>query len=119
MAKRVKLGHAVLRAEVPALFARADVLVNNMRAGAPDKVVYEAARPACPCSRRTPCSTRSLPAELPLRRATTPARPRRPPRSLLGARGDRADARPDAPRARRRVALGRPLGGRGPGGGGT
>jgi glycosyltransferase involved in cell wall biosynthesis len=28
---------------VPALFARSDVLVNNMEAGAPDKVVYEAA----------------------------------------------------------------------------
>jgi glycosyltransferase involved in cell wall biosynthesis len=40
--KRVKLGHAVLRSEVPNLFERADVLVNNMRAGATDKVVYEA-----------------------------------------------------------------------------
>ena len=30
----------------PALFATHDALVNNMRAGAPDKVVYEAA-PAC------------------------------------------------------------------------
>jgi hypothetical protein len=33
----------VPRAEVPALFARSDVLINNMEAGAPDKVVYEAA----------------------------------------------------------------------------
>ena len=40
--KRVRLGHAVVRAEVPELFAQSDVLVNNMRAGAPDKVVYEA-----------------------------------------------------------------------------
>jgi glycosyltransferase involved in cell wall biosynthesis len=40
--KRVRLGHAVLRSEVPELFGRADVLVNNMRAGATDKVVYEA-----------------------------------------------------------------------------
>jgi glycosyltransferase involved in cell wall biosynthesis len=40
--KRVRLGHAVLRSEVPELLARADVLVNNMRAGATDKVVYEA-----------------------------------------------------------------------------
>src|SRR5919204_45139 len=34
-----ELGDAVPRAKVPQLFARADVLVNNMRAGAPDKVV--------------------------------------------------------------------------------
>jgi glycosyltransferase involved in cell wall biosynthesis len=33
---------------VPHLFARADVLVNNMRAGAPDKVVYEAAAACVP-----------------------------------------------------------------------
>ena len=42
LGKRVRLGHAILRSEVPGLFARADVLVNNMRAGATDKVVYEA-----------------------------------------------------------------------------
>ncbi len=39
----VELGGPVARAEIPALFARSDVLINNMRAGAPDKVVYEAA----------------------------------------------------------------------------
>jgi len=44
----VELGEAVPRAEVPELFARADVLVNNMRAGAPDKVVYEAAASCLP-----------------------------------------------------------------------
>jgi glycosyltransferase involved in cell wall biosynthesis len=44
----VPLGDAVPRAEVPALFARADVLVNNMEAGAPDKVVYEAAAACLP-----------------------------------------------------------------------
>jgi glycosyltransferase involved in cell wall biosynthesis len=43
-----ELGDAVPRAEVPGLFARADVLVNNMRAGAPDKVVYEAAASCLP-----------------------------------------------------------------------
>ena len=32
----------------PELFARSDVLVNNMRAGAPDKVVYEAAAACLP-----------------------------------------------------------------------
>jgi glycosyltransferase involved in cell wall biosynthesis len=40
---RVVLGDAVSRTEVPALLAAHDALVNNMRAGAPDKVVYEAA----------------------------------------------------------------------------
>jgi len=44
----VPLGEAVPRAEVPALFARSDVLVNNMEAGAPDKVVYEAAAACLP-----------------------------------------------------------------------
>ena len=38
-----ELGGPVPRAQVPELFARSHVLVNNMRAGAPDKVVYEAA----------------------------------------------------------------------------
>ncbi|PWU18851.1 MAG: hypothetical protein C5B48_14345 [Candidatus Rokuibacteriota bacterium] len=46
--KRVALRHAVLRAEVPEVLARADLLVNNMEAGAPDKVVYEAAAGARP-----------------------------------------------------------------------
>jgi glycosyltransferase involved in cell wall biosynthesis len=40
---RVTIGGAVPRAEIPALLASHDALVNNMRAGAPDKVVYEAA----------------------------------------------------------------------------
>jgi glycosyltransferase involved in cell wall biosynthesis len=43
-----RLGDAVPRAEVPQLFARSDVLVNNMEAGAPDKVVYEAAAACLP-----------------------------------------------------------------------
>ena len=46
--KRVALRHAVLHSEVPEVLARADVLVNNMEAGAPDKVVYEAAASARP-----------------------------------------------------------------------
>jgi glycosyltransferase involved in cell wall biosynthesis len=45
---RVLLGDAVPRRDLPALFARSDVLVNNMRAGAPDKVVYEAAASCLP-----------------------------------------------------------------------
>ena len=40
---RVTIGDSVPRAEIPALLAAHDALVNNMRAGAPDKVVYEAA----------------------------------------------------------------------------
>ncbi|HEX6662106.1 MAG TPA: glycosyltransferase family 4 protein [Gaiellaceae bacterium] len=42
------LGDAVPRSRVPDLFARSDVLVNNMEAGAPDKVVYEAAAACLP-----------------------------------------------------------------------
>jgi len=38
----------VPRAQVPELFASSDVLVNNMEAGAPDKVVYEAAAACLP-----------------------------------------------------------------------
>jgi glycosyltransferase involved in cell wall biosynthesis len=45
---RVTLGDAVPRAQVPSLFATHDALVNNMRAGAPDKVVYEAAASCVP-----------------------------------------------------------------------
>ena len=45
---RVTLIDAVPRSEVPALFATHDALVNNMRAGAPDKVVYEAAASCLP-----------------------------------------------------------------------
>jgi glycosyltransferase involved in cell wall biosynthesis len=45
---RVVLGDSVPRAEVPSLLASHDALVNNMRAGAPDKVVYEAAAGCVP-----------------------------------------------------------------------
>src|SRR5947208_10962368 len=43
-----ELGGAVPRSELPHVFARSDVLVNNMRAGAPDKVVYEAGAACLP-----------------------------------------------------------------------
>src|SRR5207302_4378832 len=43
-----ELADAVPHSRVPELFARADVLLNNMRAGAPDKVVYEAAAACLP-----------------------------------------------------------------------
>jgi glycosyltransferase involved in cell wall biosynthesis len=45
---RVTIGDSVPRAEIPALFAAHDALVNNMRAGAPDKVVYAAAAACLP-----------------------------------------------------------------------
>jgi glycosyltransferase involved in cell wall biosynthesis len=45
---RVRLWGAVERTEVPALLTGHDALVNNMRAGAPDKVVYESAAACVP-----------------------------------------------------------------------
>ena len=48
LGERVRLEDAVPYAEVPELFAEADALVDNMRAGAPDKVVYEAAASCLP-----------------------------------------------------------------------
>ena len=51
----------VPRAEVPALFARSHVLINNMRAGAPDKVVYEAAASCLPVLASNPLFDDLLP----------------------------------------------------------
>jgi glycosyltransferase involved in cell wall biosynthesis len=48
LGERVTIGDAIPRAELPSLFAAHDALVNNMRAGAPDKVVYEAAAACLP-----------------------------------------------------------------------
>jgi len=48
LAERVTLADAVPRSQIPELFAAHDGLVNNMRAGAPDKVVYEAAASCLP-----------------------------------------------------------------------
>ncbi|HZO62004.1 MAG TPA: glycosyltransferase family 4 protein [Gaiellaceae bacterium] len=62
--RRVRLGHAVLRSEVPALLGRADVLVNNMRAGATDKVVYEACASCTPAVASNPAFDTLLPDEL-------------------------------------------------------
>jgi glycosyltransferase involved in cell wall biosynthesis len=47
-AEHVQLGEAVPRSRVPELHLQADVLVNNMRAGAPDKAVYEACASCLP-----------------------------------------------------------------------
>src|SRR3954447_333364 len=54
----------VPRAHVPELFARSHVLVNNMRAGAPDKVVYEAAASCLPVLASNPVFDDLLPGEL-------------------------------------------------------
>ena len=62
--ERVRLESALPRSEVPRLFAAADVLVNNMRAGAPDKVVYEAAAGCLPVIASNPVFDELLPAEL-------------------------------------------------------
>jgi glycosyltransferase involved in cell wall biosynthesis len=69
LGRRVKLGHAVLRSEVPGLLARADVLVNNMRAGATDKVVYEACASCTPAIASNPAFDSLLPDELRFERA--------------------------------------------------
>ncbi len=59
-----ELGGPVPRSEVPGLFARSHVLVNNMRAGAPDKVVYEAAASCLPVLASNPVFDDLLPDEL-------------------------------------------------------
>jgi glycosyltransferase involved in cell wall biosynthesis len=60
----VELAGPVPRAEVPALFARSHVLVNNTRAGGLDKVVYEAAASCLPVLASNPVFDDLLPAEL-------------------------------------------------------
>lgn len=45
---RIRLDSAVLRSGVPEVLHRADCLVNNMEAGAPDKIVYEAGASCLP-----------------------------------------------------------------------
>jgi glycosyltransferase involved in cell wall biosynthesis len=65
---RVRLDGPVDRAQVPELFAANDLLVNNMRAGAPDKVVYEAAASCVPVLASNPVFDALLPDELRFRR---------------------------------------------------
>ena len=48
LSDRVSIGGPIPRADIPELFSTHDALVNNMRAGAPDKVVYEAAASCLP-----------------------------------------------------------------------
>jgi glycosyltransferase involved in cell wall biosynthesis len=64
LGERVRLEGPVPRAKVPELFAQADLLVNNMRAGAPDKVVYEAAASCLPVVASNPVFDELLEPEL-------------------------------------------------------
>jgi glycosyltransferase involved in cell wall biosynthesis len=64
LGERVTIGGAVPRDEVPGLLAGADVLVNNMRAGATDKVVFEAAATCLPVLASNPALDGLLPEEL-------------------------------------------------------
>jgi glycosyltransferase involved in cell wall biosynthesis len=59
-----ELGGPVPRAEVPALLSGSHVLVNNMRAGTTDKVVYEAAASCVPPLASSPLFADLLPEEL-------------------------------------------------------
>jgi glycosyltransferase involved in cell wall biosynthesis len=61
---RVDVRHAVPRHTVPGLFGEVDVLVNDMRAGATDKVVYEAAATCMPVLASNPAFDTLLPPEL-------------------------------------------------------
>ena len=64
VADRVTIGNAVPAAEVAGALAAADCLVNNMRAGATDKVVYEAAAACLPVLASNPALDGLLPDEL-------------------------------------------------------
>ena len=61
---RAELAGPVDRSQVPALLAANDLFVNNMRAGAPDKVVYEAAASCVPVLASNPVFDTLLPDEL-------------------------------------------------------
>ena len=64
LGERARLGGAVPRSQVPSLLAESDVLVNNMRAGSADKVVYEAAASCLPVLASSPVFSDLLPQEL-------------------------------------------------------
>ncbi|MSO57787.1 MAG: glycosyltransferase [Thermoleophilia bacterium] len=61
VANRVRIEPPVPRDEVPAVLARHDALVNDMRAGATDKVVFEAAASCLPVFASNPAFDRLLP----------------------------------------------------------
>jgi glycosyltransferase involved in cell wall biosynthesis len=60
----VVLAEPVARDRVPSLLSTVDALVNNMRAGATDKVVYEAAASCMPVLASNPALDELLPTEL-------------------------------------------------------
>jgi glycosyltransferase involved in cell wall biosynthesis len=64
LGSRVEIREPVPHDAVPALFAEADVLVNNMREGATDKVVYEAAAACLPVLASNTAFDSLLPPEL-------------------------------------------------------
>jgi glycosyltransferase involved in cell wall biosynthesis len=64
LAGSAELRGPVPRSEVPALFARSHLLINNMRAGAADKVVYEAAASCVPVLASNPSFDDLLPVQL-------------------------------------------------------
>jgi glycosyltransferase involved in cell wall biosynthesis len=90
---RVRLDAAVLRSEVPEVLHRADCLVNNMEAGAPDKIVYEAGASCLPVIASNPVFDDFLD-ELPVRLQFA----RDDPEQLAG-RIERLAAMPPAHRA--------------------
>jgi glycosyltransferase involved in cell wall biosynthesis len=61
---RIRISGELPRDQVPHLLHGADALVNNMRAGATDKVVYEAAATCLPVLASNPAFDGFLPAEL-------------------------------------------------------
>jgi glycosyltransferase involved in cell wall biosynthesis len=61
---RVEIGGPVAPDDVPVLLGGADALVNNMRAGATDKVVFEAAATCLPVLASNPSFAGFLPDEL-------------------------------------------------------
>ncbi|RDI74287.1 Glycosyltransferase [Gaiella occulta] len=61
---RVAIGDGVAAGEVPGLLAAADCLVNNMRSGATDKVVFEAAATCLPVLASNPALDTLLPPHL-------------------------------------------------------
>ena len=111
---RVTLGDAVPRSELPELFARHDVLVNNMRAGAPDKVVYEAAASCLPVLASNPIFDELLEPEQRFTRWDPGALAERVRALAQLSRRRARRPRPAAPGARGRRALGGVVGARHP-----
>jgi glycosyltransferase involved in cell wall biosynthesis len=110
LAARVRLDAAVLRSEVPTILHRADCLVNNMEAGAPDKIVYEAGASCLPVIASNPVFDELLDG------LAVPLRFRRDDPRELSIRIEEIAALPPAERAsighalRERVAAGHSVG---------